>query len=69
MSNRNVHPRRMGEQGWETVGQDTIVDPAVKPEGSVGSNAFVKVYVKARERGEGNKDIFEALDRSSSRCL
>ena len=39
MSNRNVHPRRMGEQGWETVGQDTIIDPAVKPEGSVGSIA------------------------------
>ena len=39
MSNQNVHPRRMGEQGWETVGQDTIVDPAVKPEGSVGSIA------------------------------
>jgi len=25
-------------------------------------SAFVKVYVKAREGGEGNKDIFEALE-------
>ena len=24
--------------------------------------AFLKVYLKAREGGEGNKDIFEALE-------